>query len=130
MIVKLPFGSESCPVDLRGVRVRPLVSTAPLGSKDPEGLVRRALDKPIAGPSFEELCAGRGDATVMVQCTERIAPDAVFIPFHFHECVNRIALGLLDPHSRQPAYKQCAVTIEVIEDQVAAAKENVEARAF
>ena len=69
-------------------------------------------------------------ATVMVQCTERIAPDAVFIPFHFHECVNRITLGLLDPHSRQPAYKQCAVTVEPIADQKAAAKENVEARAF
>ncbi|MCK5395292.1 MAG: nitrate reductase [Gammaproteobacteria bacterium] len=80
--------------------------------------------------SYVKVSSIRGDATVMVQCTERIAPDAVFIPFHFHECVNRIALGLLDPHSRQPAYKQCAVKIEVIADQVAAAKENVEARAF
>ncbi|MFV2004549.1 MAG: molybdopterin oxidoreductase family protein [Gammaproteobacteria bacterium] len=80
--------------------------------------------------SYVKVLSIRGDATVMVQCTERIAPDAVFIPFHFHECVNRIALGLLDPHSRQPAYKQCAVKIEAIADQVAAAKENVEARAF
>jgi len=66
----------------------------------------------------------------MVQCTQRIAPDAVFIPFHFHECVNRVALGLLDPHSRQPAYKQCAVRIEAIADQNAAAQVNVEARAY
>jgi len=80
--------------------------------------------------SYVKVLSIRGDATVMVQCTERIAPDAVFIPFHFHECVNRIALGLLDPHSRQPAYKQCAVKIELIADQVAAAKENVEARAY
>ena len=80
--------------------------------------------------SYVKVLSIRGDATVMVQCTQRIAPDAVFIPFHFHECVNRIALGLLDPHSRQPAYKQCAVKIEVIADQIAAAKENVEARAF
>jgi len=80
--------------------------------------------------SYVKVLSIRGDAIVMVQCTQRIAPDAVFIPFHFHECVNRIALGLLDPHSRQPAYKQCAVKIEVIVDQVAAAKENVEARAF
>ena len=80
--------------------------------------------------SYVKVLSIRGDATVMVQCTERIAPDAVFIPFHFHECVNRIALGLLDPHSRQPAYKQCAVKIEFIADQKAAAKENVEARAF
>jgi len=80
--------------------------------------------------SYVKVSSIRGDALVMVQCTQRIAPDAVFIPFHFHECVNRIALGLLDPHSRQPAYKQCAVKIEAIIDQVAAAKENVEARAF
>lgn len=80
--------------------------------------------------TYAKVLSVRGDATVMVQCTERIAPDAVFIPFHFHECVNRIALGLLDPHSRQPAYKQWAVKIEAIVDQVAAAKENVEARAF
>jgi len=80
--------------------------------------------------SYVKVLSIRGDATVMVQCTERIAPDAVFIPFHFHECVNRIALGLLDPHSRQPAYKQCAVKIELIADQIAAGKENVEARAF
>ena len=80
--------------------------------------------------SYVKVLSIRGDATVMVQCTERIAADAVFIPFHFHECVNRIALGLLDPHSRQPAYKQCAVKVELIADQQAAAKENVEARAY
>ncbi len=79
---------------------------------------------------YAKLTSRRGDAIVMVQCTERTAPDSVFIPFHFHECVNRISLGLLDPHSRQPAYKQCAVSIEAIEDQHAAAKANVEARAY
>ena len=80
--------------------------------------------------SYVKVISRRGYTIVMVQCTERIAPDAVFIPFHFHECVNRVSLGLLDPHSRQPAYKQCAVRIEAVVDQLAAAKENVEARAF
>ena len=59
----------------------------------------------------------RGDAVVMVQLTQRVPPDMVFIPFHFHECVNRLTLGLLDPHSRQPAFKQCAVRIERAADQ-------------
>ena len=54
----------------------------------------------------------------------------VFIPFHYHECVNRLTLGLLDPHSRQPAYKQCAVRIEAVDDQAAAAARNMAARAF
>ncbi len=80
--------------------------------------------------SYAKVVSRRGYTVVMVQCTERTAPNSVFIPFHFHECVNRVALGLLDPHSRQPAYKQCAVKIEAIDDQKAAAKENVAARAF
>ncbi len=80
--------------------------------------------------SYAKVVSRRGYTVVMVQCTERTAVNSVFIPFHFHECVNRVALGLLDPHSRQPAYKQCAVKIEFIEDQDAAAKENVAARAY
>jgi assimilatory nitrate reductase catalytic subunit len=54
----------------------------------------------------------------------------VFIPFHFHECVNRLTLGLLDPYSRQPAFKQCAVRIERAPNQREAAAANVAARAF
>ncbi len=72
----------------------------------------------------------RGDAVVMVQFTQRVPYDMVFVPFHFHDCVNRLTLGLLDPHSRQPAYKQSAVRIEAIEDQQAAAQMCLESRAF
>ena len=91
----------------------------------------RAAEKlGIRHGAYAKLTSRRGDAIVMVQCTERTAPDSVFIPFHFHECVNRISLGLLDPHSRQPAYKQCAINIEAIEDQQAAANVNVKARAY
>jgi len=79
---------------------------------------------------YARLVSRRGDAVVMVQLTQRVAPDAVFIPFHFHECVNRVSLGLLDPHSRQPAYKQCAVRIERAADQDAAARQNVAARSY
>jgi assimilatory nitrate reductase catalytic subunit len=70
---------------------------------------------------YAHVTSRRSDAVVMVQLTQRVAPDAVFIPFHFHECVNRLTLGLLDPYSRQPAYKQGAVKIERAEQQEAAA---------
>jgi assimilatory nitrate reductase catalytic subunit len=91
----------------------------------------RAAEKlGIKHGSYARLTSRRGDAVVMVQCSERTAPDSVFIPFHYHECVNRISLGLLDPHSRQPAYKQCAVNVEAIEDQQAAANANVAVRAY
>ncbi len=79
---------------------------------------------------YARLISRRSDAVVMVQLTQRVSPVKVFIPFHFHECVNRLTLGLLDPHSRQPAYKQCAVRIEPIADQQAAAKRNHAARTF
>ncbi len=89
-----------------------------------------AAELNIEHGSYARLSSRRGDAIVMVQCTHRVAKNSVFIPFHFHECVNRLTLGLLDPHSRQPAYKQCAVQIEAIEDQVDAARKNVTARSY
>ena len=79
---------------------------------------------------YARLVSRRGDAIVMVQLTQRVAPNMVFIPFHFHDCVNRLTLGLLDPFSRQPAYKQCAVRIEAATNQEEAAAANVAARAF
>lgn len=79
---------------------------------------------------YARLTSRRGDAIVMVQLTQRIPPNMIFIPFHFHECVNRIALGLLDPHSRQPAFKQAAVKIEVAENQDVAAEANVASRTY
>jgi len=66
----------------------------------------------------------------MAMPTARVPYDMVFLPFHFHDCANRLTLGLLDPHSRQPAYKQSAVRIERIEDQEHAAKLSMERRKF
>ncbi len=79
--------------------------------------------------SYVRLTSRRGDAVVMVQLTQRVAKNMVFIPFHFHDCVNRLTLGLLDPYSRQPAFKQCSVQIQPI-DQAEAARLNVERRTF
>ncbi|HTP94287.1 MAG TPA: nitrate reductase [Burkholderiales bacterium] len=84
----------------------------------------------IGHMSYARLTSRRGSAVVLVQCTQRVPRDMVFIPFHFHECVNRLTLGLLDPYSRQPAFKQCAVRVEPAADQQAAAADNVAARSF
>ncbi|CAM2775433.1 molybdopterin oxidoreductase family protein [Moritella viscosa] len=83
----------------------------------------------IKHQSYVRLASRRGDAVVMVQLTQRVAPNAVFIPFHFHDCVNRLSLGLLDPHSRQPAFKQSSIRIEHV-DQKLAAKMNRERRTY
>ncbi len=88
-----------------------------------------AAELGIEHQTYVRVISKRGDAVVMVQLTQRIPRDMVFIPFHFHDCVNRLTLGLLDPHSRQPAFKQNAVRIEKV-DQKEAAQRNVEAREF
>jgi len=88
-----------------------------------------AAELGIKHMSYVRLVSRRGDAVVMVQLTQRVAYNMVFIPFHFHDCVNRLTLGLLDPHSRQPAFKQCAVRIEHT-DQKEAAQLNVQMRTF
>lgn len=79
---------------------------------------------------YARVISRRSDTVVMVQMTHRVPPNMIFIPFHFHECVNRLTIGLLDPHSRQPAYKQCAVKIERVQDQKAAGIRNKAARAY
>jgi len=88
-----------------------------------------AIELGIKHQSYVRVVSKRGDAIVMVMLTQRIARNMVFIPFHFFNCVNRLTLGLLDPHSRQPAFKQSAVNIELI-DQKQAAILNKEARTY
>ncbi len=79
---------------------------------------------------YVRLVSRRSDAVVMAQPTHRVAKNMVFLPFHFFDCANRLTLGLLDPHSRQPAYKQSAVRIERMEDQQEAARLSMEMRKF
>jgi ferredoxin-nitrate reductase len=83
----------------------------------------------IESMQYVRLVSPRGDAIVMAQPTQRVPRDMVFIPMHYHDCVNRLSLGLLDPYSRQPAYKQCAVRIEHV-DQEDAAKINFKRRTY
>jgi assimilatory nitrate reductase catalytic subunit len=83
----------------------------------------------IRSMEYVKLKSRRGDAIVMVQTTKRVPENMVFIPFHFHNCINRLSLGLLDPHSRQPAFKQGAIKIEKT-DQAEAAKINLANRTF
>ncbi|WP_367154067.1 molybdopterin oxidoreductase family protein [Methylomonas sp. HYX-M1] len=88
-----------------------------------------AAELGITHQSYVRAVSRRGDAVVMVMLTQRVPKNMVFIPFHFFDCVNRLTLGLLDPHSRQPAFKQSAVRIEHI-DQLQAARLNKELRAY
>ncbi len=89
-----------------------------------------AAELGIRRGEYVRLVSRRGDAIVMATPTHRVPHNMVFLPFHFHDCANRLTLGLLDPYSRQPAYKQSAVRIERIEDQAHAAQLSKDMRKF
>lgn len=74
----------------------------------------------IKHQTYVRVTSRRGDAVVMAMLTQRVPRNMVFIPFHFFDCVNRLTLGLLDPYSRQPAFKQSAVAIEHVDQDFAA----------
>ncbi len=84
----------------------------------------------INAQDYVRLVSKRSDAVVMAMLTQRVPKNMIFLPFHFHDCANRLTLGLLDPHSRQPAYKQSAVRIERCVDQRTAAQLSLEMRDF
>jgi assimilatory nitrate reductase catalytic subunit len=56
----------------------------------------------------------RGTAEGFVRITESIRPDTVFMPFHWggRGSVNRVTNAALDPISRMPEFKVCAVRLE------------------
>jgi assimilatory nitrate reductase catalytic subunit len=42
--------------------------------------------------------------------THNVRPGQVFIPMHY-ETANQLTFPAFDPHSRQPSYKHCAVSV-------------------
>jgi len=60
------------------------------------------------------LATRRGAATFRVKLTAAIRQDTVFVPFHWggEGSANRLTSPALDPTSRMPEFKVCAVRIE------------------
>ncbi len=54
---------------------------------------------------------GRMEARAFVTLT--VQPNQVFIPMHY-AATNQLTFPSVDPYSRQPAYKACAVRLEPI----------------
>lgn len=58
----------------------------------------------------------RGEITVKAILTDDMRPGCVFIPLHFLEQpANRLTNPALDPESKTPEYKACAVKLETVE---------------
>jgi assimilatory nitrate reductase catalytic subunit len=57
-----------------------------------------------------EVSSQRGAVRARAFVTNSVRPGEVFMPMHY-ETMNRLTFPAFDPHSRQPAYKACAVKI-------------------
>jgi assimilatory nitrate reductase catalytic subunit len=64
----------------------------------------------ISPQEWVEVRSRRGAVRARAFVTNTVQPGHVFIPMHFEE-MNRLTFPAFDPHSRQPAYKHCAVSV-------------------
>ena len=59
------------------------------------------------------LISRRGDIQLRVSVSNKTGRGVVFVPFHFYEAaVNRLTNSALDPVSKIPEFKACAVRME------------------
>jgi assimilatory nitrate reductase catalytic subunit len=65
----------------------------------------------VADNGFISLTTRRGSGTFKVRVTASIRNDTVFVPFHWggEQSINRLTHAALDPTSRMPEFKVCAV---------------------
>ena len=68
----------------------------------------------VAAGELVTLTTRRGSAWFKVKVTKSIREDTVFVPFHWggERSINRLTSPALDPISRMPAFKACAVRVE------------------
>ncbi|MFI6818046.1 molybdopterin oxidoreductase family protein [Nonomuraea sp. NPDC050328] len=65
----------------------------------------------IGAGDLVEVTSRRGTARGVARVTDAVRPDTVFMPFHW-EGANRLTNPALDPLSRMPEFKVCAVRLE------------------
>jgi assimilatory nitrate reductase catalytic subunit len=70
----------------------------------------------IADGDLVELRSRRGRTVVRARLSPDIRPDTIFAPFHWPGA-NALTNPALDPHSKMPAFKACAVAIHPLPDE-------------
>ena len=70
----------------------------------------------IVDGDFVRVESRRGSATVKALVVKTIRPDTVFIPYHWplDRSANNCTIGVLDPVSKIPEYKICAVRVSKV----------------
>jgi assimilatory nitrate reductase catalytic subunit len=68
----------------------------------------------VQATDFVKVESRRGSITVKARIVKTIRPDTVFIPYHWplDRAANNCTIGALDPISKIPEYKICAVRVQ------------------
>jgi assimilatory nitrate reductase catalytic subunit len=69
----------------------------------------------IAQSDWVVIESRRGQMTARAFVTHVVQPKHVFVPMHYARA-NQLTFAAFDPHSRQPAYKACAVRVRKARD--------------
>ncbi|MBI2962380.1 MAG: molybdopterin oxidoreductase family protein [Deltaproteobacteria bacterium] len=93
-------------------RIGPLLDQAPEPYVEIHPQLAEALG--IAAGQMVRLATRRGELRLPALLTRAIRPDTVFVPYHWagRLSVNRITHRALDPISKIPEFKVCAVRVE------------------
>jgi assimilatory nitrate reductase catalytic subunit len=70
----------------------------------------------IAPNEWVEVASRRAEIKARAFVTNSVREGELFVPMHYAEA-NKLTFSAFDPHSRQPSYKACAVTLSRVEDQ-------------
>src|SRR5262249_3551324 len=88
------------------------------GAPEPfvEGHPDTAARAGLADGKLARVRSRRGTVTVRVRCVPSLRYDTVFLPFHFagEGTANLLTNPALDPVSRMPEFKACAVRLEPV----------------
>jgi assimilatory nitrate reductase catalytic subunit len=90
-------------------RIAPLVQAAPEPFVELHPDLAEQLD--ITAGDVVRVSSRRGEAKAVARISDAIRRDTVFMPFHW-EGANRLTNPALDPTSRMPEFKVCAVRVE------------------
>jgi assimilatory nitrate reductase catalytic subunit len=73
----------------------------------------------VRSAELVELRTRRGTALFRARLDDGIRPDTVFTPFHWggRSTANRLVNAALDPTSRMPEFKVCAVALRRADEQ-------------
>jgi assimilatory nitrate reductase catalytic subunit len=99
-----------------------------LAAAVPEGFVEvhpdTAARAGLADGDPAVIASRRGEVRARVRCVPTLRPDTVFLPFHFpgEQRANLLTNPALDPTSRMPEFKVCAVRLSPVPERVLAAE--------